>query len=156
MNHLGCQYGPLNGPMPFGSEKINYNQLGAQCLYGPQTINFLQADSNFENQHARECAAQIKSCIRYIPHFNIFLYASESMSSPQQGQVHMMVMPKCNEPSASEKAAAEAKKKEENKDKDKEKDNEKDKDQEKVPDKEKEPEKEKETTKKSDPLTYQK
>lgn len=50
------------------------------------------------------------------------------MSSPQQGQVHMMVMPKCNEPSAAAKAAAEAKKKEESKDQ----------------------------QKKSDPLTYQK
>jgi hypothetical protein len=38
------------------------------------------------------------------------------MTSPQQGQVHMMVMPKCNEPSAAAKAAADAKKKEDEKD----------------------------------------
>ena len=50
-----------------------------------------------------------------------------------------MVMPKCNEPSASSKAATEAKKKEDSKDNEPPKE------------KEKEP-----TTKKSDPLTYQK
>ena len=79
---------------------------------GPQTLSKLQSDEKFESEHIKESAQRVKTCIRYVPQFNVFLYASESMSSPQGGQVHMMVMPKCNEPSPAAKAAAEAKKKE--------------------------------------------
>lgn len=89
------------------SSKIAYSQTSS-CLYGPQTLKRLSTESKYEQQHIQEKCTQMSSVIRYVPQLNIFLYNSQGMSSPQSGQVHMMVMPKCKEPAKSAVSKASA------------------------------------------------